>query len=340
MRPGPPPHPACRVSAAIAAYSPAMNCPRLPGGASGSRFGSPTIVIQPPAAYCASSVDGRPVQLVFAPHGVSQMTVATLWSASSCARAWPETGASVMRVPPASTSSPGASTNAAPCPRNAPRPSASSAVEWCTSAPNSRRSHAAYAAPIPYDATVNRSPASRSMWARIISPPVPCANPRLPRVDVRALLFVTRRQWRHRLQCACHPKSGVERGDHVVDLKVRSHVHGFPAFVGASHHLLEKPFPRVRVLDRRKLVPVAQLDRPLQTHPAELARGPRDREERRLEAAARHRLRPQPVSLSQDDREDRHGHAGAGHEHPGGVAHQRGLLHLWPHHDPGRVTQG
>ena len=49
------------------------------------------------------------------------------------------------------------------------------------------------------------------------------------------------------------------------------------------------------------LVAVAELDRALQPHAAELAGWPGDGEHGRLEAAAGHRKRAQAIALAQDD---------------------------------------
>src|SRR6185295_18582235 len=96
----------------------------------------------------------------------------------------------------------------------------------------------------------------------------------------------------------------------------------------ALDHLVEERLARGGILDGGQLVAIAELDRALQPHAAELARGPGDGEERRLEAAAGHRLRAQPVRLAEYDREHRDADAGAGDEHARRVADQRRLLDL------------
>ena len=68
--------------------------------------------------------------------------------------------------------------------------------------------------------------------------------------------------------------------------------------------LVEIFLPLGRVGDRRELLAVAELDRAFEPHAAELAGRPGDGEHRRVEAAARHRLRAEPVALAQHDGED------------------------------------
>jgi len=59
-----------------------------------------------------------------------------------------------------------------------------------------------------------------------------------------------------------------------------------------------------------------------------------------MKAAADHRLRAEAVSLAQNDAEQRHGEAGAGHEHAGDMAYDRGLFGFGPtDHEARRIAQ-
>src|SRR5439155_21178638 len=100
-----------------------------------------------------------------------------------------------------------------------------------------------------------------------------------------------------------------------------------------------EPLAGGRVLDRGELLAVAELHRPLEPHAAELARRPGDGEQRRLEAAARHRLRAEAIALAEDDGEERHGQIRADDEQAAHVANQRRLLDLGPDHHPRRVAE-
>ena len=60
---------------------------------------------------------------------------------------------------------------------------------------------------------------------------------------------------------------------------------------------------------------------------------------RRLERAAGHRLRAEPVALAQHDGAERHRQVRAGHEHPRHVAHGGARLVFGPDHEPRRVAQ-
>ena len=84
---------------------------------------------------------------------------------------------------------------------------------------------------------------------------------------------------------------------------------------------------------------MAEPHRSFEVHAAELAGGPRDAEQRRLERAAGHRLRAEPVSLAEHDRPERNGQVGAGDEQAGDVTDGRTSLVLGPDHESGRVAQ-
>ena len=58
-----------------------------------------------------------------------------------------------------------------------------------------------------------------------------------------------------------------------------------------------------------------------------------------MERTTGHRLRTESVGLAQHDRAERHREVGAGHEQPGAMTDQRGLLDLGSHHHAGRVAQ-
>src|SRR6266498_1986385 len=100
---------------------------------------------------------------------------------------------------------------------------------------------------------------------------------------------------------------------------MRGAVQSLPVLIGASDHLLEQLLALVGVVDGLELIAESELDRALETHTPELSGRPRDREEGRLRAAARHCLAAEAVHLAQDDREERHAEIGAGDEHSAAV---------------------
>ena len=116
-------------------------------------------------------------------------------------------------------------------------------------------------------------------------------------------------------------------------------VQRLPALVGASHHALVLLQPLLRVRNSREVIPVAELHRTLQAHPAKLARRPGHGEVRHLVRTAGHRDRAQAVRLAQHDREKRYAQVRADQEHPARMAHERRLLDLRPHHDSWRVAE-
>ena len=99
------------------------------------------------------------------------------------------------------------------------------------------------------------------------------------------------------------------------------------------------PLPFISVIDGVELAAVPQPDRTFEPHSPELTRRPGDDEQRSLEAPTRHRLRSQAVALAHHDGEERDGEVGADDEQATGVAHERGLLGVGPHHDPRGVTE-
>ena len=127
--------------------------------------------------------------------------------------------------------------------------------------------------------------------------------------------------------------------DHLVDLEVGRRAERLAARIGGRDHLVEQGAPLGRIGDRLQLLAVAELDRALQPHAAELAGRPGEREGGGVERAAGHRLGAEPIGLAQHDGAERHGEVGAGHEQPRAVADQRGLLDLRPDHHAGRVAQ-
>ena len=84
---------------------------------------------------------------------------------------------------------------------------------------------------------------------------------------------------------------------------------------------------------------VAEPHRTFEVHPAELAGGPRDAEQRRLQRSAGHGLRAEAVALAEDDRPERHGQVGAGDEHPADMADGGARFVLGSDHEPRRVAQ-
>src|SRR5207244_9105100 len=122
-----------------------------------------------------------------------------------------------------------------------------------------------------------------------------------PGVDAGTLLAAARRGRRDGAERGHYPLPRLGRVDHVVDLEVRRVADGLPVLVHARDHLLEERLAGRRILDGGQLLSVAELHRALEPHAAELARRPGDGEDRRFEAAARPRLRAEPVSLAQHD---------------------------------------
>src|SRR5439155_19635562 len=88
-----------------------------------------------------------------------------------------------------------------------------------------------------------------------------------------------------------------------------------------------------------ELLPIAELHRTLEPHTAELARRPRDGEERLLEASARHGLRAEAVPLAEHDREERHGEVRTDDEQAAHVPHEGDFPRLRSHRPPGRVAE-
>ncbi len=70
----------------------------------------------------------------------------------------------------------------------------------------------------------------------------------------------------------------------------------------------------------------------------ELSAGPGDGEERGMEAAAGHRLRPQSVPFAYNDTEEWHADAACRHEHARDVPDERGPLRLRSDHEAGCVA--
>src|SRR5215472_2430846 len=153
----------------------------------------------------------------------------------------------------------------------------------------------------------------------------------LPGVDPRVLLPGGPGRWRRRPQASHDPPARVGRIDHVVDLEEGGGVERLAPLVHSRHHLLVVAPALDGIGDGGQLVPVAELHRALEAHPAELSGRPRHREERGVKAAARHRLRPESVGLAQDDGEERHRQVGADDIETAAVTHERGLLRLRSH---------
>src|SRR5262249_13825086 len=113
---------------------------------------------------------------------------------------------------------------------------------------------------------------------------VACTRPLLsepsPRVDARPLLSAPPAGWRHRAERRRDPPARVGRVDHVVELEVGRVAHRLAVLVHAGDHLLEDPGALRGIVDRRELLAVAELDRALEPHAAELARRPGDGEQR------------------------------------------------------------
>src|SRR5215471_7157256 len=117
-----------------------------------------------------------------------------------------------------------------------------------------------------------------------------------PRIDVRTLLSGARLRRRRGREHRGDPPARVGGVDHVVDLEVARHVHGLAVLVHAVDHALVRLLALDRVGDRVELAALAEADRTFEVHTAELAGGPGNAEQRRLERAAGHRLRAEAVA--------------------------------------------
>jgi len=122
-------------------------------------------------------------------------------------------------------------------------------------------------------------------------------------------------RWR-RGHPANDPCPRVGRVDDGVNLEQGGHVDGLAAFVGERQRRPEELVALLRIRRGIELLAKPQPDGALQTHAAELAGGPRDGEERRVEVAAGHRLRAEAIALAEHDGEQRDREARGGHEHP------------------------
>src|ERR1700722_17786046 len=120
-----------------------------------------------------------------------------------------------------------------------------------------------------------------------------------PGIDIGTLLAGARRFRRGRAQTRDDPFARVERVDDVVYFEVRRGIHCLAVAIHPIDHLVEQLLALPGILDGGELVAIAELDGALEPHAAELTGRPRDGENRRLETAARHRLRAQSVALAQ-----------------------------------------
>ena len=135
------------------------------------------------------------------------------------------------------------------------------------------------------------------------------------------------------------PAARLDRIDHLVDLEHGGDVGRLAGLVGFRHHRAEELVALRRVLDRLELLAEAEPHGAFEAHAAELAGRPGDGEALRVEAAAGHGLRAEPVALAQDDGEIGNVEVRRGHEHAADMAHQRGLLRLRPDHEARRVAE-
>src|SRR5581483_2597773 len=143
---------------------------------------------------------------------------------------------------------------------------------------------------------VNREPATPAI-----------AAPPSPRVDARPFLRRPRLRLRHSTQ-ACHDPAPRFGGvDHVVDLEHRGDRDRFAVGIEFGDLVAKIGLALLGISDRLHLLAEAEADIAFQPHAAELAGRPGRGEERRMEAAPDHRLRPQAIALAQHDAEQRHG---------------------------------
>ena len=82
-----------------------------------------------------------------------------------------------------------------------------------------------------------------------------------------------------------------------------------------------------------------QAHRAFQAHGAELAAGPGDGEQRRVEAAGGHGLGAEAIALAQHHGEERHREAGGGDEHARDMPHGGLFFRLRADHKAGGVAQ-
>src|SRR5260370_20595870 len=91
------------------------------------------------------------------------------------------------------------------------------------------------------------------------------------------------------------PAPGFQRVNDIVEFHKGRHVDSLPLLVGSVDHRFKSGLALLRIADSREFFAIAQAHGTLQTHRAKLSAGPGDGEERGMEAAAGHRLRPQSV---------------------------------------------
>ena len=99
-----------------------------------------------------------------------------------------------------------------------------------------------------------------------------------PCIDASALLTNAWTRRGRRSQPSRNPFSRIGRIDHIVNLEVRRAVERLPMLIHPRDHLIEKLLARGRILHRRQLVAIAELDRAFESHAAEFAGRPCDRE--------------------------------------------------------------
>src|SRR5882724_4055061 len=95
--------------------------------------------------------------------------------------------------------------------------------------------------------------------------------PGLPGVDAGALALAAFAARRHRVEPGDDPPAGVGRVDDLVDLEVRGGVDRFALLVHLGDHGFVVGVARGGIGDRLELLAVAELDRALEAHRAELA---------------------------------------------------------------------
>src|SRR5260370_17314788 len=102
------------------------------------------------------------------------------------------------------------------------------------------------------------------------------------------------------------PAPGFQRVNDIVEFHKGRHVDSLPLLVGSVDPRFKSGLALLRVADSREFFAIAQVHGTLQTHRAKLSAGPGDGEERGMEAAAGHRLRPQSVPFAYNDPEESH----------------------------------
>src|SRR5579864_755527 len=102
----------------------------------------------------------------------------------------------------------------------------------------------------------------------------------------------------YRTQALHEPVSGLQWVNDLVNFHIGRHVESFPLLVGSIDHLFEPGLAFLWIADGLKFFPVGKASGSFDAHCTEFPTGPGDGEERGMEAAACHGLRPKPIPFA------------------------------------------